>query len=75
MLEFPVGMSALALLLRLVEIHSNVASIKLVEYRLEPTFSEIERKTKIPFEQGLTRRLRHGGGNIRTYTVPGDCIT
>ena len=72
---FPIGMTALELLPRLVEPHSNIASINLVEYRLAPTFGEIERKTQISFEQGLTRRLRHGGGNIRTYTVPGECIT
>ncbi len=73
--RFPVGMSALELVPRLVKLHSKIASIKLVEYRLAPTFGEIERKTKISFEQGLTRRLRHGGGNIRTHTVSEDCVT
>lgn len=73
--EFPIGMSAPTLLIRLAEIHSNIASIKLVEYRIAPTFLEIERKTKISFEQGLKRRVKHGGGNIRTYTVPQDCVT
>lgn len=75
MSKFPVGITALELLPRLVENHPDIVSIKFVEYRLLPTFREIKRKTNVTFEQSITRQMRHGSGNVRTFAVPRDRIT
>ena len=50
--------------LRLLDVHSQVSFLKFIEYPPSPTFQEVTSSGSLSFQETLDRRLRHGGKNV-----------
>jgi hypothetical protein len=67
--NIPIGAPAADVIIHLVKLHTNIASIKFIQYPPLPTFKQVSRKTSLTLEQALSRRLRHGGKMIHMETL------